>query len=579
VPNDNLFLEASTPTIRWFERQCNIGATCSHLVPGVSEIPELWFGNGFVRGETQPVAITCVRWPTADRCYIIGLHEGEDWAVNAEFWRRVDRICEEEGLTWPDLVSLAQVWTLVLQPKREIRLPRRYAGAPFWLAPKARDHLAALKDIRQWFEIHGPQVMSTVVALCSLTSEDDPAGWQMATPKELLDVLHPLDGQDGRHGGALHERLLWSLNVLDSFKVPFHRWLGIDPRTGRKVGSVTLARLVQGLSLIYRDNQTGEDVEPTDRPDDETPFKLEGFVEYAEKHQSLLPNGTNPRSEDIYLKGLPGERYSLLGYGWRWGTDIAEDLLMEPILDDRGRPRRDSNGRILYKGSGYLRLQRDLVSPTLKALRSHKTAMRLLLLLVADLDQHLGKSGAQEKSAKKVFLWLGFADPGDTRKGHLHKKDGDWARNCKQVSRAVRALKAQDVLTPDSDEAPRSDLNPDRRKGPYYQWKLTEPWRPPNRDQLEIPSGSVPIDNRWYQTSMLQDLDGDKIRRARKAARLTLRQFAERFGPERGGCSHNQWARIERGEIHRRSGQKIGVPGAIEAEIRAFVREHCPEIL
>jgi DNA-binding transcriptional regulator YiaG len=121
------------------------------------------------------------------------------------------------------------------------------------------------------------------------------------------------------------------------------------------------------------------------------------------------------------------------------------------------------------------------------------------------------------------------------------------------------------VMLPESWLMPQKDKNEDRRKNPYYRWKVAELWTTvalvPEDEAKEIEdelvkqaeeagagSNSQPERDQLNLPGIIEDAQpipsGADIRAAREAAGMTLRRFAEYIA----GPDFSTWSRYETGK-------------------------------
>lgn len=421
-------------------------------------------------------------------------------------------------------------------------VPRRYTGTPWELTRGSRQLLD------DWYDALDPFDRTIGYGLFACTSEKDPAGWQEVRLRDLLDIIEvarytSATGANVHHGQHYRDGIAALLRLFN-VAVPIRK------RTLRKEGkryirelSFGYVRLLQGLQLVYRDDKG----RPIDLDD-------ERYADFRVNISERYRTDDNARPRDRQPKGGQARVYALAklddsgnvmvddsgkpvvrppeAYRFRWGTDIVEDL---------------TNSRRKGNGHGWLRMSRRVFG-VLRELRARNspTAMRLFELVISDIIAQDEAGRTLVKGAKLVFRALGFSEPGSISRSGRKKKDGRWAENVRRVKAAVRILQDLGVLLPGSDLEPQ-----DMATGPAYMWKRAEDWT----FTAAIDIGVGPNDIIMKGDPILS---GKDVRAARKAAGLTLQEFAQRFGR-----SVSFWSHVEAG---RRE-----VPEEIRDTVTAFV--------
>ena len=154
------------------------------------------------------------------------------------------------------------------------------------------------------------------------------------------------------------------------------------------------------------------------------------------------------------------------------------------------------------------------------------------------------------------------------------------------------ALIHEKVMLPESGLIPQPSKNPDRRKAPFYRWKVAELWStvalvPPEEakeveeviiaeaEAAEAAGRPGPRPKTTVEDAVLPGMeeppgkpipDGSVIRAAREAAGLNIRTFSRQID----GPSFNTWSRYERGDAIR-----VGsIPEAVWDRVRDFVEKN-----
>ena len=298
-----------------------------------------------------------------------------------------------------------------------------------------------------------------------------------------------------------------------------------------------------------------------------------------------------PDGKDI--PSLPKGRWKLDSIQWRWVQAFNDDLLLSPALVESGKrkglPKKTVTGKPIRKSSGLIRVTRNVID-ALHRLRAEGRgalyASRLLVMLAHNLNKT--ESGI---AADRVFRMLGIPDA--YHEGRTHKKPEDL------VAAAVLRLKQRDIgaLLVGSDEYPRADPNPDRRKGPYYRFIRSLDFTP--RTGIASKEDALAIEAEYSEAveedtvaqprppagpgtdqAVLPGLgleappappipDGKAIRAAREAAGLNLRDFARRME----GPAFKTWANYENGQPIRVK----AIPETVWNRVRDFVAQHGPK--
>jgi len=483
------------------------------------------------------------------------------------------------------------------------KAPHRWGGAVF--------HLAAQKDAPTLLpEFNKPMtayIRAVGYALLVLTNEQNPNDWQEAKPADVLKLIHGDDAPTAFTGSAYGD-VLAALYALRHQDLPLAMVTVVrQGRAWKKQFRIRRVAMIQGFGMVYVNNKTGEKIHPQedDRFDRiREAMEIRGFDRHANETAAKTATGDTAAStiagrkkrrardiapqDDKVVYQLPDNpAWTLTGFEWRWGTDLVEDLLMEPAKDSKGQVKRDHRRRIIYQGTGFIPVKKAIFQIE-RSLRKQnlKYAERLLQLVIFD---RMGKGPTRQKlecPAKTIFAEISLPEPGDIRRGHLHDQDGQWSYNVATVAEAVRALKAEDVLLPESDEEPYVDPNPERRKAPYYRWKRSPKWTFPSFVEIvaEAPvpsiaastgselSASEPTAEQMSLPCVTDpprpEVHGRDIKAAREAAGMTLRDFAKRFG-----MSIKFWSDIENELLSRRTGKPKQIPPTIRDQVEAFVAE------
>ena len=429
---------------------------------------------------------------------------------------------------------------------------------------------------RTFHALRTPLNVAAGLALFRFTSPERPGDWQEVTMKALTDQVYCLTERDAPRRGD------HAPDVLGEVVKLFAETIAIVQPRFEKHGRIWKSRVelifdrvIATLGLTYIDTKTGRRV----RPDDPT-LPRAAIVPLAVKGRRVY----TPEGRDI--KALIGDRWKLETIRWRWSPTIVDDLLAAPVLDKKGNVIRDKSGKVIRGGFNIRVIIR--IFDALFRLRSERayTAHDLLVLLATDIYKPPKQSNARrniiERETDRLFDLLGLEDD--------PKHPG---RREEAVAGAIFRLKQPDIgaLLPGTDENPRIDPNPDRRKRSYYRLIRSALYTPPGimtkeeaaaieaetaaPEPLTLPDPKKTKVDQVALPGIVEDTQpipsGADIGNAIKAAGGNLRRFAEMIndGIIEGG-SFNTWARYIRGE--RIKVNKIS-PEAWQ-RVREFIAQH-----
>ena len=430
------------------------------------------------------------------------------------------------------------------------------------------------KDLPLLLEFHEPQTplnWAVGLAMFSLTNEDKvrAGDWQEAKIRDLEDRVFCLTERDAPRRGDHREDILAEVVKLATTQNWYYTIETYQVgRAWKQRATIGVQTAVPELQLIFLDTKTGKRVFPSDPSIRALLIPLEVKGRRVKK-----PDGKD-------FKSLPKGRWKLESIRWRWVQSFNDDLSLTPALVESGKrkglPKKTTTGKTIRKG--YLIRVADNVFHALGRLRSEGRgslyACRLLIMLASNLNKT--ESGI---FADRVFRMLGIPEDYQSR---THEKPEEL------VARAVLRLKERDVraLLAGSDEYPRTDQNPDRRKRPYYCFKRSPEYTPrtgivSKEDALaieaeyeSIPPALPDLKTRADQIALpgiMEDVppipSGSSIRAAREAAGLTLRRFAEVIG----GPSFKTWSMIETGQRSESAGR---IKPEVWKRVRDFISQH-----
>jgi len=441
------------------------------------------------------------------------------------------------------------------------------------LADRNRSGLPLFPEASRTFHaLRTPLNVATGLALFRFTSPDRPGDWQEVTIRALTDQVFCLTDRDAPRRGD------HAPDVLGEVVKLFAETIAIVAPRFEKCGrlwksrvELRFDRVIATLGLTYIDTKTGRLV----RPDDPS-LPRDAIVPLNVKGRRVnLPDGKD-------IKSLIGDRWKLETIRWRWSPTIVDDLLSAPALDKKGNIIRDKAGKVIRGGFNILVIIR--IFDALFRLRSERAyiAHDLLVLLATDIYKPPKQSTAGrnlvEREADRLFDLLGLeADP---------KHPG---RREEAVAGAIYRLKQPDIgaLLAGSDEYPRTDPNPDRRKGLYYRLVRSALYTPPGiltkAEAAAIEAGQEaapeplalpdPKKTKVDQVAFPGIMDagpsipsGSDIRAAREAAGLNLRRFADLID----GPGIAIWSRYETGKPIR-----VGnISPEVWQRVRDFILQH-----
>jgi len=437
----------------------------------------------------------------------------------------------------------------------------------------------ATQDAGTLLEFHEYQTPLTWAlghTLFSLTSEDRvrAGDWQEASVHDIEDIVFQLTERGATRHGQNREDLLAEIVKLCTtpnwyFEIGTQKF-GLIYRKIARIGAVIP---IPEIEFIFWDNEKKRLASPAD------PSLSKYRTELEVKGRRVI------KQDGKLIPALDPKRFTWAAFRWRWVQSFNDDLICAPALIEDGRkaglPKKTASGKVIRKGYP-IRVSKRLIS-ALRILRTEGRgnlyATRLLIMLAHDL--HKTEDGI---TADRVFSRLGFIPRQDGRgyKTTTHESPESL------VARAVWRLKQPDIgaLKPGSDEMPRTDPNPDRRKGAYYRFYRTPDFMPlkgivTKEEAEEIEREYAPPQLSAAQDAQSADLQatlpglegptiprpaGTDIRAARTAAGLDLRTFARTIAK---GLSHTAWARIERGEVSETALARI--PADIWQRVQAFI--------
>jgi len=477
----------------------------------------------------------------------------------------------------------------VPEPDRAVPIrPDTFAVAGGYVRPiyglsRRQEDLPLLRD---FYAPQTPLNWAVGLALFSLTDEDRvrAGDWQEARLKDIIDRAECLTERDAPIRGDHRTDILVEVVKLHTTRNWYYE---IDTvRVGRawqKRAVIGSQYAIPELQLIFLDTKTGDRVFPTDAAVRalRVPLDVKG-------RRVLQPDG-----KDIW--SLPKGRWKLDAVRWRWVQAFNDDLLLTPALVESGKrkglPKKTVTGKTIRKSSGLIRVS-DNVFTALHRLRAEGRGQLYACRLLVMLAHYLNKTESGI-AADRVFRMLAIPEDYESK---THRKREDL------VAAAVLRLKQRDIgaLLAGSDEYPRTDPNPDRRKAPYYRFIRSPEYTP--RTGIASKADAETIEAEYSEAveedtvaqppappagpgtdqAVLPGLgleappappipDGKAIRAAREAAGLTIRSFAEDIIRDKAAFS--TWSRYESGKTIRVK----AIPEAVWNRVRDFVAQHGPK--
>jgi len=439
------------------------------------------------------------------------------------------------------------------------------------LSERNRSGLPLFPEESQTFHaLRTPLNVATGLALFRFTSPDRPGDWQEVPIHALTDQVYCLADRNAPH------RWDHTQDVLGEVVKLFMETIALVRRRTEQCGrfykswvDLDLLRVIAEMGLSYIDTKEGRRV----RPDDPS---LRKFVKPLEVKGRRV---YTPEGRDI--KALIGDRWKLETIRWRWSPTIVDDLLAAPVLDKKGNVIRDKSGKVIRGGFNIRVIIR--IFDALFRLRSERayTAHDLLVLLATDIYKPPKQSAAGrniiERETDRLFDLLGLEDD--------PKHPG---RREEAVAGAIFRLKQPDIgaLLPGTDENPRIDPNPDRRKRSYYRLIRSALYTPPGimtkeeaaaleaeevaPEPLALPEPKKKKVDQVVLPGIVEDAQpipsGADIRAARDAAGINLRDFARIVD----GPGIAIWSRYETGTPIRVK----SISPEVWQKVRDFISQH-----
>jgi len=453
------------------------------------------------------------------------------------------------------------------------------------LAKRDRAELPLFPDeSRRFHQLRTPLNWAVGMALFYHTAKDSPGDWQEVRIADLEDRVFCLTERNAPRRGDYRTDILAEVLKLHSEKNYYVRY------NWERVGCAWKRTVVLGsdyavpnLEIEFMDKQTGRRVIPSDPAlrSLTVPLEVKGRRVYA-------PDGSR-------ILALPPDRYKMYRIRWRWNPSFADDLKAAPVLDQKGKVRRDAAGKVLRGGFNIQVAERIFNALTILRKEKAYVAHDLLVLLAHDIYKPPKQSTAAgrnmvEREATHLYDLLGMVpDP----------KHPD--RIEQTVAAAIYRLKQPDIaaLLPGSDEVPRppseAEKKSGRRKSPFYRLVRSPEFTPAaaivtkeeadvlkageGKDVPALPPAKPPArPGRKMKQKSLPGLEapppptvpsGADIRAAREAAGLTLRAFAEQMA----GPDFSTWSRYESGKPIR-----VGkVPSDVWQRVADFIAQHKPK--
>ena len=433
----------------------------------------------------------------------------------------------------------------------------------------------AKKDLPLLLEFHEPQTplnWAVGLAMFSLTDADrvKSGDWQEVKIRDLEDRVFCLTEREAPRHGQHREDILAEVVKLHTKKNWYYEIDTVQVgRAWTKRATIGSQYAIPEIQFIFLDTKTGKRTFPSD------PAIRQLLIPLEVKGRRVA----QPEGKDI--PSLPKGRWELESIRWRWVQAFNDDLLLTPALVEAGKrkglPKKTTTGKTIRKG--YLNKVTNNIFTALGRLRSEGRGSLYACRLLIMLANNLNKTEAGIK-ADRVFRMLGIPEDYQVR---THEKPEEL------VARAVLRLKERDIkaLLAGSDEYPRTDPNPDRRKGPYYCFRRSPEYTPrtgivSKEDALAIeaeyeaapePLALPDLKTRVDQAvlpGIIKDAQpipsGADIRAAREAAGVNLRDFARMMN----GPAFRTWSTYETGKAIRVK----SISPDVWQRVRDFILQH-----
>ena len=488
------------------------------------------------------------------------------------------------------------------KPDRAVPIRAEYFHAPGRLfdTPRNAAKQGDLPAIGRWY-MQAAFNRTVGMAAAALTKTDTRAtilDWQSAPVEEVADLVFCRSEEGTPAHGQNREDILKAFEALRAIPVPIVKidWkqIGTDrnPRWVKEY-KLRVASLLQSYGAVFIDKITGKEVRAAD------PTHKKNLIKAKADRRKTMKELVAQNPAVGILASYPPDRYTLTRFEWRWNTDIAEDFICPQVaLDGKGRPRLKLKKGRHIEGSRFINLHLRYFAVQKHLREAGMTYAPRLLDLIVSEKTHITSRGKGavwiEIQADKVIKWLDLWTDYQDRPKHVLED---------HIANAVMALIKEKVILPESGLVPQVDKNPDRRKTPFYRWKVAELWSTvalvtpeeakevedelvkeaeaaevagsqPKADQAVLPGMEAP--------SAQPIPEGYDIRAARKSAKVNLRDFArimdgreavlkEEVQPE---PSFKTWSMIETGQRSSSAGR---IPETVWQRVRDFIAQHRPK--
>jgi len=428
----------------------------------------------------------------------------------------------------------------------------------------------------EWLEPQTPLNWAVAFALFSLTDIEkvDARGFQEASLADLEDRVYCLTERNApRHGGHRQDILSEVAKLHREQRYYFNIETKQVGKAWKRTYAIGSGYAIPALELVFEDRRTGERAHPSN-------------AIYREYREVMEIKGRRVYQPDRKreIMGLPKDRFRLVAIRWQWAESFNKDLLRLPALIESGKrkglPKKTATGKTIRLG-WTVRISNRVID-ALRILRGEGSGSRyasnLLVLLASDI-----KKKGDEYNADKLFRQIGLDAP---------KKNLSLKEKKELIAAAILRLQQKDIgaLLPGSDQSPRTEPNPDRRKGEYYRLKRSPEFapvqgfatkaeaerieaefteeEPPEKTKPEAVQGALLFGDE-DENEAVELPAGAEIRAAREVAGVTLREFARMMD----GPTFSTWSRYETGKPIRVG--KIS-PGTWE-KVWEFIAENVPE--
>jgi hypothetical protein len=440
------------------------------------------------------------------------------------------------------------------------KTPGRLFDTPRHIVAQNKTEL--FPEINRWYQqtAFNRTVGMAAAALTRMDTREVIMDWQSATVEEVADLVFCRSEEGTLAHGQNRDDILKAFEALRAIPIPIVKidWkkIGTDrnPRWIKEY-KLRVASLLQSYGAVFVEKKSGKQVFAAD------PVKKKDLVKAKPDRRKTTRELVKMNPAEGLLQSFPADRYTLKGFEWRWNTDVAEDFICPQVaLDEKDRPRlRQIKGRHI-EGSRFIMLNKQYFTVQKHLRAAGSTYGPRLLDMIVSEKKHITNRGKGavwvEIEAEKIIKWL---DLWEEYQKHSKRVIDE------RIAPAIMTLIKEKVLLPESGLVPQKDKNEDRRKNPYYRWKVAELWTTvalvPEEEakdieadlvaQAEAEEAALALSKDQNNISISQPSlpgiieeapmipSGSEIRSAREAAGINIREFARIVdGPAIGTWSH-----------------------------------------